>query len=297
MSKYERLTHELEHSILADIINERLNEPHFDVLSDEFKNIYSELREEFNNAILDKYSEEKPVKDLAYDDMSHEYEKKLLTDIVKEEGANILSIGNIYSELREVFNNKILDRYEMMIEKEQEIINDVLDDFMDKHDHSFHMAIESGNMKSLIEQEFGEQIKDWYIEDMEQKYKSYENVLEDFEKNILPEVIKNTSENDYPAIRETWKMYTDCLCKDGVISDFSYNNWIYKPEDPNFNLRYPDNQKVCDTDSLQADTIVNFIEENGYDIFENEKIKTEFKRIFADEIKAKEKESETIKPS
>ena len=36
----------------------------------------------------------------------------ILEEIVNEEGANILTIGGVYAELAEYFNNEILDRWE-----------------------------------------------------------------------------------------------------------------------------------------------------------------------------------------
>ena len=44
--------------------------------------------------------------------------RSILEDIVKEEGANILSIGGVYSELAEYFNNEVLSRWEREQEDE-----------------------------------------------------------------------------------------------------------------------------------------------------------------------------------
>lgn len=47
--------------------------------------------------------------DNPYQDMTHDDEVRILERIVREEGASILSIGDVYVELREHFNNEILD--------------------------------------------------------------------------------------------------------------------------------------------------------------------------------------------
>lgn len=43
-----------------------------------------------------------------FDKMTQEEFDEILAEIVNEEGANILSIGNVYSELAEHFNNDVL---------------------------------------------------------------------------------------------------------------------------------------------------------------------------------------------
>ncbi|TVM31181.1 hypothetical protein [Oceanidesulfovibrio marinus] len=47
-----------------------------------------------------------------YADMTHDDEHRILADIVREEGVNILGVGDVYSDLREHYNNAILDRWE-----------------------------------------------------------------------------------------------------------------------------------------------------------------------------------------
>ena len=51
------------------------------------------------------------TKPIDYNRMTYDDEYEILKKIVVEEGSNILSIGNVYSELREHFNNEILDRW------------------------------------------------------------------------------------------------------------------------------------------------------------------------------------------
>ena len=44
-------------------------------------------------------------------EMSHEQFELILMDLIKREGANILSIAGIYEILAEHFNNQIIDIY------------------------------------------------------------------------------------------------------------------------------------------------------------------------------------------
>ena len=52
-----------------------------------------------------------------------------------------------------------------------------------------------------------------------------------FEEWIMPAILKTEQENgftqyaDLPMRREAWNNYTDALCKDGLISDWQYDNW------------------------------------------------------------------------
>lgn len=52
-----------------------------------------------------------------------------------------------------------------------------------------------------------------------------ENIFKEEYKHFL---IKN--KNDKVAIRTEWNNFTDYLCKDGMISEWQYNNWSH----PNF---------------------------------------------------------------
>ena len=72
--------------------------------------IYSDLAEHFNNEILDIWSEDNPGSSL--DAMNNDEFDSILAQLVNREGSFILSIGDIYSELSEEFNNEILDRLE-----------------------------------------------------------------------------------------------------------------------------------------------------------------------------------------
>lgn len=47
-----------------------------------------------------------------YDKMTNGDFDRILTDIVKEEGGNILSVPGVYEVLSEYFNNEVLDRWE-----------------------------------------------------------------------------------------------------------------------------------------------------------------------------------------
>ena len=43
-------------------------------------------------------------------------------------------------------------------------------------------------------------------------------VLNIFNEDIRPEVIKQYGKNDFPALRMAWNNFTDSLCKDGQIT-------------------------------------------------------------------------------
>ena len=53
-----------------------------------------------------------------------------------------------------------------------------------------------------------------------------------FEYEILPTVrfaYERDGIPDWPARREAWNDWTDSLCKDGIISEWQYNNWSHPP--------------------------------------------------------------------
>ena len=52
-----------------------------------------------------------------YDKMTQKEFDEILEEIVADEGANILSIGTVYTELSEHFNNDVLD---LWVERNQE---------------------------------------------------------------------------------------------------------------------------------------------------------------------------------
>ena len=56
------------------------------------------------------------------------------------------------------------------------------------------------------------------------------DACDQFETDILPfiqEEYEQDGEPDWPARREGWNNWTDMLCKDGLISDWQYNNWTH----------------------------------------------------------------------
>ena len=58
----------------------------------------------------------------------------------------------------------------------------------------------------------------------------FDRACEQFEAEILPfiqEQYEQDGEPDWPARREAWNNWTDMLCKDGLISDWQYNNWSH----------------------------------------------------------------------
>lgn len=65
---------------------------------------------------------------------------------------------------------------------------------------------------------------------MSNTYLTYEETIDRFEEDILPEVIEMFSADDEIAISQTWNDWTDGLCKDGEISTRAYCDWCYEPE-------------------------------------------------------------------
>ena len=58
----------------------------------------------------------------------------------------------------------------------------------------------------------------------------FTDACDQFEAEILPfiqEEYEQDGEPDWPARREGWNNWTDMLCKDGLISDWQYNNWTH----------------------------------------------------------------------
>jgi hypothetical protein len=54
------------------------------------------------------------------------------------------------------------------------------------------------------------------------------DACDQFEFDILPFIqdeYEEDGEPDWPARREGWNNWTDSLCKDGLISDWQYENW------------------------------------------------------------------------
>jgi hypothetical protein len=56
----------------------------------------------------------------------------------------------------------------------------------------------------------------------------WQDAVEEFKSLIMP-LVQRTYEKDghvdRPARREAWNNWTDSLCKDGIISDWQYENW------------------------------------------------------------------------
>jgi hypothetical protein len=49
-----------------------------------------------------------------------------------------------------------------------------------------------------------------------------QEAFDSWESEIKPLVIEQYSEDDEPAINESWNNYTDSLCKDGQLTDLQY---------------------------------------------------------------------------
>lgn len=76
----------------------------------------------------------------------------------------------------------------------------------------------------VVSEHFNNIILEEY-EDDNADFRSFEDVKEDFEENILPYVVEQYGKDDVIAIREAWNDYTDSLCKDNEISEWAYENW------------------------------------------------------------------------
>ena len=57
-----------------------------------------------------------------------------------------------------------------------------------------------------------------------------EDAVTQFNENILPLVIEQFEQDgqfDECARSEAWNDWTDSLCKNGIISDWQYENWTH----------------------------------------------------------------------
>jgi hypothetical protein len=52
-----------------------------------------------------------------------------------------------------------------------------------------------------------------------------QDVIDMFERDILPDIIKHYGDKDIPAKRAAWNDFTDSLCKDGTITLYQNNSW------------------------------------------------------------------------
>jgi hypothetical protein len=111
---------------------------------------------------------------------------------------------------------------------------DWLNDEIDKQDamglRRLLDAIEGYLSNADIAEEFGEHMEaDGYFEGREDENPDYEltfeQAVEVFTKTHLPYVIKDFGEDDVIAKREAWNNWTDAICKNGVITEWQYDNW------------------------------------------------------------------------
>ena len=61
---------------------------------------------------------------------------------------------------------------------------------------------------------------------------TWEQACEQFASEIFPQiqaVYEEDGKPDWPARSETWNNWTDSLCKNGIISDWQYENWSHPP--------------------------------------------------------------------
>ena len=54
-----------------------------------------------------------------------------------------------------------------------------------------------------------------------------ENISADFDEHVAPFVFEQYGRGDGPAFREAFNNWTDGLCKDGEISDETYDRLVY----------------------------------------------------------------------
>ena len=62
------------------------------------------------------------------------------------------------------------------------------------------------------------------------KVMTRDEAIQQFEDFVLPYVIETFEQDgqpDKPARREEWNNWTDGLCKEGIISDWQYDNWTH----------------------------------------------------------------------
>ena len=59
---------------------------------------------------------------------------------------------------------------------------------------------------------------------------TWEQACEMFEEEVLPGVKAECEQDgvkDIPARSEAWNNWTDSLCKNELISDWQYENWLH----------------------------------------------------------------------
>lgn len=101
---YSQITQEEERQILWQIIQSE----EFDILT--LPEVNAELRESLNNDVLSEHESRNGTDSSG--DLSDTDFDGILGNIIQQRGQSILSEGDVYSELREHFNNKILDQWE-----------------------------------------------------------------------------------------------------------------------------------------------------------------------------------------
>jgi hypothetical protein len=60
----------------------------------------------------------------------------------------------------------------------------------------------------------------------------WQEAVDEFTNDILPYIqreYEQDGEPDIPASCEEWCNWTDSLCKNGIISDWQYENWSHPP--------------------------------------------------------------------
>ena len=78
----------------------------------------------------------------------------------------------------------------------------------------------------ILSEHYNNRIRSEY-EEASKQFLPYEDVVHDFQDNILPGVIERYGKDDEIAVNEAWNDYTDQLREGGQISDYAYNNWEY----------------------------------------------------------------------
>jgi hypothetical protein len=159
-----------------------------------------------------------------------------LQEKVVENAEVLLKVPGVYEAVSEYFNNEILGDQDVSATRPEDFNFAPLtrSERIRRYVEKLYLLseVELGKLiaedpvlflacKHSFDQEVGEE-----YEDDNSHFRSYDDVLTDFEENIKPAVIARYGADDEVALREGWNDWTDGLCKDGEISPWAYENWV-----------------------------------------------------------------------